>query len=50
MDGVKELIDLTNQELGENTKYVAKELGKGYRLKKRWGKRMISILFIIDIV
>ena len=32
---MKELVDLTNQELGENTKYVAEEKYKGYRLYKR---------------
>ncbi len=25
MDGVKELVDLTNEVLGENSKYVAKD-------------------------
>ncbi len=31
MRGVKELVDLTNEALGENSKYVAKEytLGSG---------------------
>jgi hypothetical protein len=36
MDGVKELVDLTNQSLGEHSKYVAKNwYGEGYEIKKR---------------
>ncbi len=36
MDGVKELIDLTNEALAENTKYVADDYGcYGYRIKGR---------------
>ncbi len=33
MDGVKELVDVTNEALGENSKYVAKDYsydGAGY--------------------
>ncbi len=35
-DGVKELVDLTNEALGENSKYVATDNdGDGYKLKER---------------
>ena len=39
MDGVKELVDLTNEALGENSKYVAKDkergiYGAGYYINK----------------
>ena len=34
--GVKELVDLTNEVLGENSKYVAKnKYGDGYSINKR---------------
>ncbi len=37
MDGVKELVDFTNEALGENSKFVATDnWGKGYLLKERW--------------
>jgi hypothetical protein len=34
MDGVKELVDLTNQSLGEHSKWKAEEY-EGYYLEKR---------------
>ena len=36
MDGVKELVDLTNKVLGEKSKYVTDDYGAGgYRIYKR---------------